>query len=81
MNTNTKKIAMKIAAQRAETIRVLSNNPLDRERIHRLQADSVASGDWYLASLCSRALLTTPEEDPAAHAGCAAAIARNLDHG
>ncbi len=80
MNTNTK-IIMKIAVQREETVRVLTNNPLDRDRIHRLQDASLASGDWYLASLCSRALLTTPEEDPAAHAGCAAAIARNLDQG
>jgi hypothetical protein len=81
MSTNTKKIAMKISAQRAETVRVLSNNPLDRERIHRLLDASVAAGDWYTSSLCSRALITTPEEDPAAHAGCAAAIARNLDQG
>ena len=72
---------MKIAVQHKETVRVLTNNPLDRERIYRLQDASLASGDWYAASLCSRALLTTPEEDPAAHAGCAAAIARNLDQG
>jgi len=70
-----------IAVQHAEIVDVLESKPLARDRICRLQADSVASGDWYTASLCSRALSTTPEEDPAAHAGCAATIAHNLDQG